>query len=251
MQVIAHVSQLGEIEPLRAKYRAEMDCQIIHESIHGRPGWTREYLLERDGQPVGYGSLAIGGPWADKPTLYEFYVERESRMHTFDLFAALLAESNAAAIETQSNGLILPVMLHTFTRNVRAEAILFEDGFQTSIELPRAGFRTSTPEDKEVLQQKNLDEMARWVATWNGEIVGVGGVLFHYNPPYGDVFMEIAEPFRRKGLGAFLVQELKILCRGLRRTPAARCNVDNVASRKTLQRAGFVPCGNLLAGDLA
>ena len=32
--------------------------------------------------------------------------------------------------------------------------------------------------------------------------------------------------------------------------PAARCNIGNLASRKTLQKAGFVPCGNLVAGDL-
>jgi hypothetical protein len=32
--------------------------------------------------------------------------------------------------------------------------------------------------------------------------------------------------------------------------PSARCNVDNLASRRTLQKAGFVPCGVLIAGDL-
>jgi RimJ/RimL family protein N-acetyltransferase len=32
--------------------------------------------------------------------------------------------------------------------------------------------------------------------------------------------------------------------------PAARCNVANLASRRTLQRAGFVPCGALIVGDL-
>ena len=32
--------------------------------------------------------------------------------------------------------------------------------------------------------------------------------------------------------------------------PAARCNVDNTASQLTLQRAGFVPCGNMVTGTL-
>jgi GNAT superfamily N-acetyltransferase len=62
--------------------------------------------------------------------------------------------------------------------------------------------------------------------------------------------MKIAEPFQRRGLGAYLVQQLKAACRANGRIPAARCNVQNLASRKTLQRAGFVPCGNILAGDL-
>jgi GNAT superfamily N-acetyltransferase len=85
----------------------------------------------------------------------------------------------------------------------------------------------------------------------NGEIAGAGGVLYHYNYPYGDVYMKVAEPFRRKGLGAYLVQELKAVCRAGARAPAARCNVKNPGSRGTLQRSGFVPSGNIILGDLA
>src|ERR1035441_1764680 len=90
MVTAARVSQLSEIEPLREEYREEMNCQIVHDSIHRRPGWTREYALELDGATVGYGSVAIAGPWRDTPALYEFYVQREQRMQTFDLFASLL-----------------------------------------------------------------------------------------------------------------------------------------------------------------
>jgi hypothetical protein len=35
-----------------------------------------------------------------------------------------------------------------------------------------------------------------------------------------------------------------------RQCSSGACNIGNVASRRTLQKAGFVPCGNLLAGDL-
>jgi hypothetical protein len=31
-------------------------------------------------------------------------------------------------------------------------------------------------------------------------IRGQGGILDHYNRPYGDIYMEVAEPFRRRGL---------------------------------------------------
>ena len=95
-----------------------------------------------------------------------------------------------------------------------------------------------------------MDENARWVATLYDQIAGAGGVLYHYNRPYGDVYMKISEPFRRLGLGAYLVQELKAICRAGGSVPAARCNVDNLASRWTLQKAGFVPWGALIVGDL-
>jgi GNAT superfamily N-acetyltransferase len=83
-----------------------------------------------------------------------------------------------------------------------------------------------------------------------GGIAAGGGVLFHYNRPYGDVYMHVLEPFRRRGLGAFLVQELKRACYEGGSLPAARCNPGNLASRKTLQKAGFVPCGHMLVGAL-
>jgi GNAT superfamily N-acetyltransferase len=171
-------------------------------------------------------------------------------MQVFDLFASLSAVCGAKIIETQSNDRMLTVMLHTFARNLRAESILFEDAFQTSYGPMGAGFRGTTADDIEVLRQKDLDDGAGWAVIMNGEIAGAGDVLYHYNRPYGDVYMKIAEPFRRRGLGAYLVQELKAVCRAGGHVPAARCNVQNLPSRKTLQRSGFVPCGNIVAGDL-
>ncbi|MCI0353180.1 MAG: GNAT family N-acetyltransferase [Acidobacteriales bacterium] len=78
-----------------------------------------------------------------------------------------------------------------------------------------------------------------------------GSILFHYNRPYGDIYMAVAKPFRQRGLGSYFVQELKRVCYEGGSVPAARCNPKNIASRKTLQQAGFVPCGNILTGLVA
>lgn len=250
MPISVRVCEPDEIAALRDCYREEMDCQIIHDSIHSRPGWTIEYALDLDGAVAAYGSVAIGGPWKTQHAIYEFHVTKECRMRIFDLFEALIPACSATIVETQSNAPILPVMLHTFTQNIRAEAVLFADGFQTQLSPDRAAFRQARPEDEELLRSLDLDETADWVVTWNGEIAGAGGILYHYNRPYGDLYMKVAEQFRGKGLGAYLVQELKAACRDGGSIPAARCNVGNAASRKTLQKAGFAPCGNIIAGDL-
>jgi GNAT superfamily N-acetyltransferase len=252
MAITVRASELREIVPLREKYRKEMDCQIIHDSIHARGGWTREFVLRMDdGGVIGYGSVAVAGPWHDNPALYEFFVEPEHRMRAFEAFTSLLQSCGAKTIETQSNARLLSVMLHVFARNLRTEAILFEDGFQTSFRPQGAGFRAVTASDSTVLRRLELDENAGWVVTVEDEIAGAGGVLYHYNRPYGDVYMKVAQPFRRVGLGAYLVQELKAVCRTGASVPSARCNVDNQPSRKTLQKAGFVPCGVLISGDLS
>ncbi len=66
-------------------YRLEMSCQIIHDSIHERLGWSDEYMLFAAGTAAGYGSVAVGGPWTGKPTVYEFYVARHHRLRLFEL----------------------------------------------------------------------------------------------------------------------------------------------------------------------
>jgi hypothetical protein len=72
-----------------------MNCQIVHDSIHRRPGWTSSYLLHVGERAAGFGSVAIGGPWKDKPALFEFYVLPQERTRAFDLFEALLEVTGA------------------------------------------------------------------------------------------------------------------------------------------------------------
>jgi len=251
MPAYAKESSLQEIRPWRDLYRQEMSCQIIHDSIHFRNGWTREYLLLDGATTVGYGSLAVAGPWKDKPTVYEFHVAPPARGRAFELFEALLAESKAVAIETQSNDVQLTTMIHVYGKNVVAESILFHDRLTTH-HLPPGGavFRHATSEDAASIAGRKLDEGADWVVEVEGKTAASGGILFHYNRPYGDIFMSVAEGLRRRGLGSFLVQELKRTCYENGHVPAARCSPGNIASRKTLQKAGFVPCGHILVGRI-
>ena len=212
---------LDQIAGWRDMYRVEMACQIVHDSIHYRPGWTREYLLHLAGAPVGYGSVAVTGPWLGKPTLYEFYVVPHHRLRMFDLFQALLSASGAVSIEVQSNDPLATVMLHTFARGVISEAIVFHDQQVTSLAPAGAVFREPTASDAPDVAAE--DRKWRGVIEVDGQVAATGGILFHYNRPYGDIYMDVAEPFRRRGLGSFLVQQLKRVCYENGYLPAARC----------------------------
>jgi GNAT superfamily N-acetyltransferase len=243
----ANPTALETILPWRDLYRQEMNCQVIHDSIHDRDGWSREYLLTDDSRPVGYGSVAVAGPWKDKPTAYEFYVVPSARARVFDLFEALLAASAAVAIETQSNAGLLAVMIHAYARDVETESILFHDRVTTHLPPPEGMvFRAATKADRPKMPEGEAG--ADYVLDAGGTIAACGGLLWHYNRPYGDLYMHVAEPFRRRGLGAYLVQEIKRACYERGSVPGARCNPKNTASRKTLRKAGFVPCGHILTG---
>lgn len=251
MELFAKPASLESVLPWRDMYRLEMSCQIIHDSIHSRPGWTQEYVLFAGSVAVGYGSIAIAGPWKEKPTVFEWYVVPQHRSRMFDLFSVLLTASGSVAIETQSNDTLLTVMLHTFARTVISESVLFHDKLTTAHSPCGAIVRRTTADDAAQLQAHELDADADWVVEAEHKVVAAGGVLFHYNRPYGDIYMKVAEPFRRRGFGSYLVQELKRICYEQGNVPAARCNTTNIASRKTLQKAGFVPCGHILSGQVS
>ena len=243
MKLSAKATVLGEILPWRDMYRLEMACQVIHDSLHEREGWTISYMLRAGETAVGYGSIAIGGPWKDKPTVFEFYVTPDWRVRAFDLFEALLDESKAVAIEVQSNDPLITVMAHTYAPGVTSESILYHDQVTTRHPSPGAVFRKAV--------QERGEPKWDWVLEVDGVVAASGGLMWHYNRPYGDIYMEVKEAYRRRGLGAYLVQEIKRVCYEMGSVPGARCNPNNIASRKTLQKAGFVPCGCILSGPLA
>ncbi len=250
MRVTAVPSSPHLVLSLRIRYRQEMNCQIVHDSIHRRANWSTTYALHVDETMAGFASVAIGGPWTGTPTLVEFYVLPAYRQHAFHLFEVALSASAVRLMSAQSNDLLLAVMLHTYARDIRSEKIVFHDRFTTTL-----------PPNGGSLEQVTSDEVTRvaiaerqggteWRLQIDGEPVATGGILFHYNAPYGDVYIDVAEPFRRRGLGSYLLQELKRVAYELGTVPCARCNPDNVPSRKALQKAGFVAYAHMLNGSI-
>jgi GNAT superfamily N-acetyltransferase len=251
MEARAKLVSTEDVLFLRTRYREDLNCQIVHDSIHRRKGWTLTYLLELGGLTVGFASVAIDGPWKDKPTFFEFYVLPEHRSRAFVLFNALLTASNARYFEVQSNDVLATVMALTYGRDIVSEKIIFHDNITTAHPPNGALLRqlTLAEEIRSCIEQRQGG--GEWFLEVDGSEAAKGGILFHYNRPYGDLYMEVNEAFRQRGLGSYLVQELKRVCYELGAIPGARCSPTNIASQLTLQRAGFVPYAHILVGSLA
>lgn len=251
MRIHAIPSSNASILPLRTRYREEANCQIIHDSIHRREGWTLSYILSVDDIAAGFGSIAIGGPWKDKPTVFEFYVLPEHRSLAFELFETFLRVCEARYIEVQTSDVLLTVMLHTYGREITSKNIVFHDKFTSLLHANGATLLRLTSEEEIKQCQEQRQGGGEWLLEIEGNIAAKGGILFHYNRPYGDIYMEVTESFRNRGLGSYLVQELKRECYERGAVPCARCNPTNIPSRRTLQRAGFVPFAHILNGMIS
>jgi RimJ/RimL family protein N-acetyltransferase len=131
-------------------------------------------------------------------------------------------------------------MLFEYAKNINAEAILFEDHFETDFNVPDILFR----------RNENPDGDIEYVLEQNAEVVATGGYVWNYNFPYIDMYYEVKETHRQKGFGSLITQELKKEAYRMNRVPAARCNINNKASKATLLKAGMRICSHILIGEL-
>lgn len=207
-----------EVEPvpleailgLRDEYRRALNCQIVHDSYHAR-GFTDSYLLRMQGQIVGYGSVA-GDARGPRDVIKEFYVLPAYGAAVMPLFCRLIAASKAQWIEAQTNDVLLTLLLFDCAVDLASERILFADAFTTNHAVPGVALRPVTDADRASIFPHTREPVGEWGLEVGGEVVATGGLMFHYNPPYGDIYMEVAEPYQRRGYASYLVQELKRLC---------------------------------------
>ncbi|MDR3714462.1 MAG: GNAT family N-acetyltransferase [Puia sp.] len=239
MEAEIHKVPLHEIQDLRDLSLRENNFQFVHDKCHGA-GWADTYLFSMANEPVGYGSVWGKDDRKARDTIFEFYLLRSYRKFANMIFPKFRIISGAGFMECQTNNKLQSEMVFAYTRNIYAEAILFEDGFQTGLSIPGTSFK------------KHADGNGpEYVLEQAGQIVASGGYVRNYNFPYIDMYYEVGEDYRRKGFGSLFTQELKKEAYRLKRVPAARCNVKNDASKATLLRAGMKVCGHMLIGELA
>src|SRR5512133_3079776 len=178
MYLQAKLSTPEAVLPLRARQRQELNNQIVHDSIHRRQGWSLTYLLDLAGVVAGFGSIAIGGPWKDKPTVFEFYLLPGHRTRAFDLFEALLTASGARFFEAQSDDVLIATMVLTYGRDISIEKIVFDDQLTTALPANGAALRRVTSEEEILACMEKRQGGGEWLLEVEGNVAGKGGILF-------------------------------------------------------------------------
>jgi GNAT superfamily N-acetyltransferase len=247
MAVAALKTDLKEILPLRNFFLQENNFQIRYNAVHER-NWSDSYLLKWDDITIGYGSVHGLEKLTDRDAIFEYFILPPFRKMARVGFTALIEASRAKYIECQSNDLPLTHLLYEFSRNIYTDVILFRDHIVTEYNMPDLIFRCRKPDDQ--VTGIKTEDLGAYIIEMNGEQIASGGFLLHYNFPFADLYMEVTEAHRRKGIGAFLIQELKKECYLSGRIPAARCNLQNAASRATMLKAGMEICGYMLTGNV-
>jgi len=147
-----------------------------------------------------------------------------------------------------SNDFLLSSLLYEFAQTIRAEVMCLR---MTCLpDSPRLVYSFAPGRMTIISSSTKTEPIGDYVIECNGEVVATGGFLLHYNKPFADLYMEVREDCRGRGIGSFLVQEIKKQCYLAGRVPAARCDIRNTGSRATLIKAGLQVCGFMLMGEI-
>jgi GNAT superfamily N-acetyltransferase len=241
-------TDLNEILPLRSLFLKENNFQIRYNACHER-GWTDSYVVMYENKRIGYAAIKGNQDLNDRDTVFEFYIVRAFRKLSSASFLELLRSSTPRFIECQSNEFLLTSLLFEYGQNISSNVILFEDSFISDLKIDNVIFRKRNGVD--VVFEHKAEPVGDYVLELNKQVVATGGFMLHYNAPFADLYMEVKEDFRKKGLGSFLIQEVKKQCYLAGRVPAARTGIENVASKATLMKAGLKIAGFMLLGRVA
>ena len=79
------------------------------------------------------------------------------------------------------------------------------------------------------------------------ELLGVGECRISASqPPYADLGMITSKKQRRQGIGSYILARLKEHCYERGAEPICSCAAENLPSRKTIEKAGFITQHRLL-----
>jgi GNAT superfamily N-acetyltransferase len=243
MEIKVIKTDLKDIQPFRILFLEESNFQFIYNKCHTY-GWADTYMFILDDEKIGYGAVWGKDKREDKDAIFEFYIIKPYRKFANKFFSKLHITSEAPFIECQSNDLLLSSLLFEHAQNIHAEAILFEDDFQTGFTIPGVIFGKKPKKDDAGIDARE------YILKQNDEVVATGGLMLNYNMPYANLYYEVYENHRQKGFGSYMVQELKKEAYLIGSVPAARCNISNMISKATLLKAGFKVCGFRLNGEI-
>ena len=231
------------IEPFRKLFLAAFNNQFVYDKCHYY-GWAGNYLFIVNGTEVGYGSIWGTNDRSVPDSIFECYILPPYRKYVDEFFSQLISLTQASFIECQTNDIFLYELLCRFSDSVKTERILFKEHIETNLQIPGTVLRKRTEND--TLNSDDGDH----ILEHNGSMVAHGGLLLNYNFPYADIYMHVLDDYRHKGFGSLIAQELKKAAYSMQRVPAARCNINNTFSKRTLEKAGFLPCGFIQTGTI-
>lgn len=193
--------------------------------------------------------------------LVEYYLIQNNQKDCEGIFKKIIESFNVEKVYCKSfDSLLLKCSLKNALSH-RIIGTLFRDFVETESDaIDEFDIRKAMEEDIPVLLQytdelyESKDELYKMVRAGNiymyhlqNHLIGCGFLTKTINNrDFYDIGMSVNSPFRKKGYGTRIIANLKVYCLNNDMTPICGCAVDNIASKKTLEKNGFISKHDLI-----
>lgn len=250
------VESLSKIKEQREHYM--LGLPYSQELYAEEKVWESQYfIIEMDSDRVGY--LCVNS----EKILYEFYLKKDALVFSQEIFKFLIEMNYIVAAECKSFDYLLMSLCFDFHKKATGSAYLFRDDTEVKDSLSAIKdvcFRLATKEDFNSIAGmsgnffynlgKSIFREEAFVIYSNNELIGAGSCQRIYDSlNYYDIGMVVAEKHRNKGIGTFIIIKLKEYCYNHNLIPVCGCWYYNYASKKTLEKAGFITKHRIIKFD--
>ncbi|OOM81601.1 GNAT family N-acetyltransferase [Clostridium sp. BL-8] len=186
--------------------------------------------------------------------LYEFYLNDEVVTFAQDIFKTLLEEEYFIAAECKSFDYLLMSLCLDFNKKAFCSGYLFRNFVNVKNSLngfKNICFRLANLKDKEKISDmsedffENLEEQIlteEIFVLYSDEILLAAGVAqkVFRSMDYYDIGMIVKKEYRNRGIGTYIITKLRENCCAHNVVPICGCWYYNHASKRTLEKAGFI-----------
>ncbi|OGT30225.1 MAG: hypothetical protein A3E87_00600 [Gammaproteobacteria bacterium RIFCSPHIGHO2_12_FULL_35_23] len=202
------------------------------------------YLIQHDSNTIGYFFIN------EQKSLLEFFITNEYLFLSETVFKQLLDKKLAKeAYLSTRNPRLLSLCLDYAVKTTPA-AYLFYDLLHISKQSLPYQLILATQDDTDWLNSyerspseiiKHIDEKTLFILSdQNNTRVGIGKISINpLQTEYSDVGAWVKPNHRNKGLGTCIINQLKTICYQRKVIPTCGCDIDNLTSKRMLEKAGF------------
>ncbi len=199
-------------------------------------------------KPIGYFIVY------DSKIILEFFLEKKFLHLQDQVFSHLIQIKAFSKAWIKTFDPLFLKMANMFGEKNRGIGLLFRDTNSTETKLKKEMvFKKANLEDMDIVtsfkwdffdNQQDMEyffKKGTYLFYVKHEFVGIGTLMqIHPLEPFFDIGVCVKPDYRKRGFGAQIVLQLKNHCLENNRKPICGCAFENVASKKTLEKAGFI-----------
>jgi GNAT superfamily N-acetyltransferase len=241
------VESIKEIDEAREKY--------MNNLPYAQEFYIEDMVKKSSCYQIYSNSNSIGYFFVNsEKVLVEFYLEKKEMILSQYIFKFLIEKEYFASAEAKSFDYLLITLCLDFKKNSSCTGYLFRDFNDVDCSLSiydNLHFEVAEQEDMEKITEisedffheleNNIYRQEVFTLYSNENLLGAGICQKVFGSSrYYDIGMVVSRDHRNKGVGTYIISKLKEHCISKDLVPVCGCWYYNYASKKTLEKAGFI-----------